>query len=670
MRKYFFFSALTALALTGCTNDEILNPEVGQNNPASGETPIVFSSRAAALTRADHVGADAASLLGNKFVVEGSKTVGSTISEVFDDYLVNWTANTAGTTGSNTSDWEYVGTTAVAPSSIAGNTQTIKYWDYSASQYDFAAYSTSDIAATNLITDNTTAWSTGKVKVSAIDFNNLSTAAYTIQGETANLGKVYISDLVTAYNPTVTGQPEFQQEVTLKFRNLASKARLAIYETVPGYSVKGVKFYTAHTGGDTPSDLGTGSTASNATLFTTGSTATDKFFSAGTYTVNFPNIGKSVLEGSEQAAKDDYNKAHVIFAPETTGGSSTTQGFGALNYSAKESNEKTSGDIWLGRTSATASFAGTSPYWTSVLPNETGAVLELRVDYTLESIDGSGEEINVYGATAYVPAIYAAWKSNYAYTYIFKISDGTNGWTSKTNTDPKGLYPITFDAVVLDAVDGAEQTTITTVATPSITSYQKGHLYTVDNEYSAAKGDIYVQVMNGSTLAADLDTKAKLYNLSNVSGTTTALTEANVLAALNLQSATNTGRNGIILTEATSSDALATSGITTIPGVDGNNINVTDKTAAKFTPAAGTYAFVYTVTASSTSTPVYSYDATVSKQATAPTNWATVYSQYYTMNADGTYTAATTTYDVNAYYYQKFDKNNGVYAVKVIKVVA
>lgn len=52
---------------------------------------------------------------------------------VFPGYNVNWAANTAATTTSNTHDWEYVG---VSNSSVA---QTIKYWDWSAKAYRYFA---------------------------------------------------------------------------------------------------------------------------------------------------------------------------------------------------------------------------------------------------------------------------------------------------------------------------------------------------------------------------------------------------------------------------------------------------------------------------------------------------------------------------------------------------
>ena len=563
MKKLFFAAALVLLA-SCTTNDYIDSLDSIDQEVQNG--PIRFGGAFKGMTRTDHVGADAANLLGNHFTVGGYKGNGSTRTTVFDNYIVNWRENTAGTTTTNTSDWEYVGITAVAPSSITG-TQTIKYWDYAPSQYDFVAYSTGAKTATTGDPESGTS-----VKVKAIDKDNLTTAAYTLTGASrADLAGCYVADMVTAYkadNPATYGK-----EVTLVFRSLSSKVRMALYETIPGYSVKDVKFYTAH-----PATLGTGSTTTAALIGTMNET--------GTYTVYFPTIG------SANKTNADYNKAHVSFVSAST---SAYQTFGSLDnqYTTKESNEKT-GTKFLGRTSATATFAGAaSPdhFYQTVLANEDGAVFELAIDYTLEAIDGSGEEIHVYGATAYIPLQFTKWLPNYAYTYIFKISDNTNGWTSTLTTDPAGLYPITFDAVVIDSEENT-QTTITTVASPSITTYQKGHVYTDGPEYEVGDNPIFVQVMVGGTLMDDLGSKGQLYSLS--SGT---WREAEVLSALTDQvsstSTSITGRNGLTLTEA-SSDAT----VTEIPGEDGNPIGITAGEAASFAATAGTYAYVYKESAS------------------------------------------------------------------------
>lgn len=667
MKKYLFFAS-AIMFMVGCANDSIVDngPDV---KTGEGSEAISFNSNFKGATRADHYGADAASILNNKFIVGGFKgatgtstvfdaTTGAITTEgvpatelVFDNYQVNWATNTAGTTQSNTSDWEYVGLTALAPSGIAGNTQSIKYWDYSADQYDFIAYSTGDATVVTSGDD----LADGKVLVSAINAANAgkTTGAYTLKGAAADLEKCYIADMVTAYKADMSpAQPKFQDEIQFQFRALASKVRVALYETVPGYSVKDVKFYTNAT-----ANLGT-ATETNATLFTTGMANKDNFYTAGQYTVYFPTIG------AENIANSDYNKAHVIFTAGKTG-KGTTKDFSTLNYVGAQYKEKTTGNIWLGRSAAEASFAGdvANNYYQIAMPNEEGTVLELRIDYTLESVDASGEEIHVYGATAFVPAIYAAWKSNYAYTYIFKISDNTNGWTNKAdaaqnNTDPAGLYPITFDAVVLEAQDYT-QSTITTVATPSITTYQKGHVNT-DNEYDATKGKIYVQVMTDGTLATDLNTNGKLYEVAatNTKDKDGIVSEAEIMDALNIVStdATPVPMNGWTLTAATTTYPTA------IPGADGNNITVTENTAAEFTPTAGkVYAYVYTISTGTQKTVGIANTLTA-----APADWSTT---LYFTDKDCT-TAAPATFAPGVYYKKSYLDNQNAYGVKIIRVKA
>lgn len=634
MKKLFLFAAAITV-MASCTNESVVG-DAAQTTATDGA--IVFGSTFKGTTRATHVGADAATLLNNQFTVGGFKGAGDVTATVvatgtvFDNYVVNWTQNTAATTESNTSDWEYVGLPVQQPSSlfVTGETvnQSIKYWDYTAAQYDFIAYST------GTATKVTGTPSAGQVKVTAINPTSATTAAFTLTGAAADLEKCFISDMVTVY------KTDFQKEVQLTFRSLASKVRIALYETVPGYSVKDVKFYT-----DATTTLAAGGSATEASLFTTGGATKDKFYTAGTYTVYYPTVG------SANSSDPDYNQAHVSFAPSS---SETLKQYGTLNYTTKEYKEAT-GTQFLARSASAPSYAGISGdnYYTIAMPNEEGTVLEMRIDYTLESIDGSGEEIKVHGATAFVPAIYAAWKSNFAYTYIFKISDNTNGWTSTLDTDPAGLYPITFDAVVAETED-YKQSTITTVATPSITAYQKGRALTTD-EFAA--GDIYIQVITNGILNNDLGTKGQLYSLS------AAATEAEVMDALNIQAETGTGtitgRNGLVLTEATS-DAT----ITAVPGEDGNDITVTAGTAAKFAATGSTYyAYVYDATPSTAPAASYYYSAVA--LTSQPADWGTAgvwYTDPNGVTAVGTYADGT--------YYKKYTNLNKTYGVKVIKVVA
>lgn len=666
MKKYLFIAA-SALALASCSSEDFVGTE-GGNVENSANKAIDFGGKLGKITRAnDHVGADAAKLLNSNFIVAGYKsdatapTSGISTKKVFDHYNIKWTANSAGTTADNTADWNYVGGTPYAGlTELAnGTSQTIKYWDYSAAQYDYVAFSTGNIKGITtgtpkddkevLLTKVTPATATTAPTKTA---DVVSGGAYTITGTAKALSGCYIADLVTAYKST-----DYSKEVNLTFRNLTTKARVAFYETVPGYSVKDVKFHQAET--TTANKQIIPATATNATLYTTGTTDKDYFFTEGTAGIYFPTVGLT----NKTNKNSDYNKAHVVFFPSKK---QTTLSFGDVNYNTAGSPITGT----LKKTSKDPSFAGTNGgetnYYQTVIPNEEGTTLTLCVDYTLVSDDKSGEEIKVYGAKAIIPAIYAQWKSNYAYTYIFKISDNTNGWTS-TDKEQAGLFPITFNAVVVDA-EKNEQSTITTVATPSITTYQKGHLYSEANEYSVAKGDIYVRVMDGENIKEDLSTNAKLYTVT--ANENVPVSEATVHDALTIgvtkteASAENVkGRNGITLEKAD-----LNTDITTIPGVDGNNIKVNQDSksdAVSFKPEntsekTKTYAFVYKTHDGEDQTFVSTYTATGSETDVKANT-------YYTDR--DCKTSAVTTLTKGTTYYYKVNKNTNTYAVKVIKVV-
>jgi hypothetical protein len=157
----------------------------------------------------------------------------------------------------------------------------------------------------------------------------------------------------------------------------------------------------------------------------------------------------------------------------------------------------------------------------TVIPTATATIaapLLVKCDYTLTALDGA-ETIKVTGATAAIPAAYAKWAQNTSYTYLFKISDNTNGTTGEGG--PEGLFPITFDAVVVEEENGTAQGTVTTVSTPSITTYQEG--FAAAMKYVANK-PIYVTAQNDETGALyELDGKVKVFALDG------AKTEADLI---------------------------------------------------------------------------------------------------------------------------------------------
>lgn len=721
MKKKLFYAAM-AIALASCASDDFVGENNNSPNVPQNDSQITFGLGVNRTTRADIYGSAAATLLGNHFYVTGTKGTEAATSPsptlVFDNYLVAFGANTAGTTESNTANWEYVGVTPDGSNYVklsTPNNQTIKYWDYSTDQYDFLAFSTGANKAVS-----STSPATGEIGVTKMNYGaSLASngTAYTFTLPDANaLKEAYISDITTIE------KANYGKEVRLKFKNLGSKVRIALYETLPGYAVKDVNFYALDgTTNFTDANKNTTAKLISATGIPT----------SGTIQVYFPHVGTDNRDATPKPA--DYNLAAATVAEGST--TEKSPAFGSLaNFATSYEGELTSGS-YIGRTLPTATFAGTkaAEYYQTVFPVSTSEPLTLRVDYTLVSIDNSGEEIKIYGAKAVVPSTYTKWLPNYAYTYIFKISDNTNGWTSPDastdNTDP-GLFPITFDAVVAEATDAnGEQTTITTVATPSITTYQQGHSKAT-NEYSIGTAkDVYVQVMDNKTSTATLvstlsATNSLLYAVSDVNATEAEVMDALEKRTTAIDAANVTGRNGITLTKNTNIDATVNK---IVNGVDNNPISVTAGQAAKIAITAsgfatGTYAFVYDYTdGDKTTTTIYqpitvtgtlangtkyvtttildAIDTEVAANVTAADEAVNKNFIYFSKTKNGT---GTTTYSfvsvdgkstlpaglvkcpvsslstsdgsvdasAAAFVFTTYITNNGKYAVKIIKIVA
>lgn len=466
MNKYFLLAA-SALALASCSSDDFLGENPG--NVQNATTAINFGGEAGKITRGTQTGSTAATTLKKHFVVFGDKTnAEGTTQAVYDHYDVKWIGEDK-KTQTNQHGWEYVGCTPNKNSNLDTDaTQSIKYWDYSASEYNFAAFSL------GALTDETDPYknqlkyndATGTIAAGNVKISQIGSKAskYTVEGAVGDITKLYISDRITAKTNGTTPDIKYQNAVQFNFRALKTLVRMGIFETVNGYSVKDVKFYKSNNTNDgTPS------------LY-----ATDKNIPAGN--------GKATITFGEDKTKGEYNKALVEWVSSTNEQDIT---FGSLTLKGAESKEAV-GNNYLGRTSADASLPSN---YNVVIPSAKIGKLTLKVDYTLVSTDGSKEEIKVTGATAVVPAEYTKWQPNYSYTYIFKISDKTNGSTGTPGTDPAGLYPIVFNAVVTETENGI-QNTITTEETPSITTYAKGN--ETNKEYKSTD-NIYACVTDATT---------------------------------------------------------------------------------------------------------------------------------------------------------------------------
>lgn len=558
----FFIAAASALALASCSSDDFLG-EIQGNEQNGATSAINFGGDTGKITRATTKGNAAAELLENNFVVVGFKgsneDAANNENYAFDHYNVNFKDGSAFSTESNRAGWEYVNQDMKvkgADKSLAqggASQQTIKYWDHSCASYDFIAFSMGKKDAASKYATPT-----------HVDKANLATAAYTLSGNVNTLSECYISDMKTVTEPNYNKTP-----VSMSFRHLASKVRMALFEIVPGYVISDVKFSDA--------------TSTTATADPEG-TLIGNFNNSGTLTVYFPTTG------TKHATEKDYNKAHVKFtATEGEDGVLNFKKFGTVNYNNQAEGTILAGSTYLSQNAAKPSYCGAG--YQNVLPSEGApSAITLRIDYKLTSVDGSNETINVKGATATVPAEYTEWKSGYAYTYIFKISQDTNGSTGGTST---GLTAISFDAVVVDDEANGLQETITTVSDNSFTTYgyKDDKVTTNGNEYVNGT-DIYATVYSaGATVAPQ-----KLYTVTLESGATQTINEASVANALvngkkgtdaKTWTVTDYAGRDMVVTEA---EGVATT-VDTVPAGPGYTLNVN---ALKWTgvvtdPAKETY---------------------------------------------------------------------------------
>lgn len=568
MKKNLCYVALAFMAMVSCTSNDYVGDqeklEAGISRPISFGFDVPTPTRAAG----ERTGSDAATDLSNQFIVWGEKNetsgaAAATGNLVFKNYLVRWIDNSVNTTTSNTKGWEYVGlklddnsvnpvttsySTHISPNSETG-AQTIKYWDYAASTYTFTAISAlpADITA-------------GYVKITKTEsgttvYDKGYTVALTAD---ANLDKLFFAERVniaTSPNTDRNQANTYGGNVTFRFHNAATKVRVAMYETVPGYSVKIKKFTVADDQADpTFAQMDDDVTANFAANLQNCATGT-----AGTLTVKY--VADAGTTQNHPTVSFDGTKAKVL----------------TLGTNLAANTE-------LGTSTTAATFDKSDKSYTSVFPNETNTQnLKLKLSYTLTA-PVTGETIEITDKTAEIPAQYLKWKPGYAYTYIFKITDDN-------------LYPITFDAVEILAEDGSAEY-ITTITEPSITTFGvKGGKYVAGKDEYEAGSDIYATFMNGSSVQKPSLTEAtkanyvQIYSVTTSDATNFPITEVSVaerLATTPSGTAKLTCTNITTNATATYFNSVAPAVVATVPGEDGRTKTID---ALKLTGVkAGTYA--------------------------------------------------------------------------------
>ena len=554
MNKYFLYAA-SVLALASCSSDDFLGENSGNGQNAS--SAINFSGDAGKITRATSNTGDYVKMLDGQFKIYGVKKMSETqFVTVFKDYSV-WNA-AANTTTSNTNGWEYVGAkgaTNLGTGNISlDKDQTIKFWDYSASEYRFVAGSpisafTYDVPVTDESKEIKSATITG-----------LAGHIYANEtGQAITTNPVYIAD------PIVVKETEYQEPVQFSFKRQQAMVRVGLYETIPGYSITEINFYEA--GGSKAKD-------GNNIILTSG---TENYFVGGSDVKGTITYDWTGATPSYTYTYDDTNltKRQNWYAGKLSTLATTSAG------KKIDLEDGTKMELLWG----TDKDMSTNGYFTVIpTPSATKAApILIKCDYTLTSDDDSGETIKVTGATAAIPAAFSKWEANTRYTYLFKISQNTNGYTGD-DPNKAGLYPITFDALVKGSTD-AMQGTVTTVSTPSITTYQAGSVTDNGIEYKSGTAiDVTVTDANG-----------------NVQTLTTGGTTVGNVAAYKFTDAINEAE---IQVKGTTSATAVTGEVT------GNMFT--------FTPATeGYYAIQYLTTAATAKTPAaYAYKVVYVKAAT------------------------------------------------------
>ena len=551
MNKFFLYAA-SALALASCSSDDFLGENSG--NGQNALSAINFGGDAGKITRAtSNTALTAAGKLDGQFKVYGVKKTNDAFSNVFVNYSVWDFADK--TTTSNTNGWEYVGAkgaTNLGTGNISlDKDQTIKFWDYSASEYHFVAGSLiKNFTPDPLIVgkDITYATISGLAgHITANDKDGTGTALET--------NPVYVSE------PVIVKKANYQKPVQFNFVRQQAMVRVGFYETIPGYAITEIKFYDAE--GKVSDGNNIILTSGPADYFVGGSNV------SGTITYDWSVETPSyTYEYTGTNLKKSKNWYAGKFEPHNALATTSTAEVAKLYGKDKDMS--------------------TNGYFT-VIPTPsatTAAPILIKCDYTLVSDDGSGETIKVTGATAAIPAAFSKWEVNTRYTYLFKISQNTNGYTGDDPTKA-GLYPITFDAVVKESTD-AMQGTVTTVSTPSITTYQDGSVTDNGIEYKSGKA-INVTATDANGKVQTLAAGGTAVGSVAVYKFTDAINEAEI-------------------------QVKGTTGATTVNGeVTGNMFT--------FTPATeGYYAIQYMTTAATAKTPAaYAYKVVYVKAAPSTT---------------------------------------------------
>lgn len=397
------------MMLVACTADDELRP--------TEQHAIAFTSVTAeqeAVTRGGEGGATrAVTNLGRDFIVYGYKNVGSGQEQVvFDGYAVKYKEGSANTSEDNTHGYYYV-----------GGSQSIKYWDYSASEYHFFGYYAIDPSRATYTPGTDTSP------------NKLTLDVQMRVGDAPS----FEDDLL--YSELAVRQPRHpvsSDAVRLTFKRPYAKVRIQFYTNEPiNDPLDNVNITNISFGPDPTAE----------------SPLVNKIYNRGDMVISYPKS----TDNCTGSAKDSYDLDHLrdpqdallfdnVTLTSTLGISSNTavtapidetNGFrlGGMPGSPLKAKRKAAASASqqpmasaapdshsLAGSSSSTTRAGEQPgrnYFYYPLPmgeKNPAFIMTANVD----------ADIDATPRTAVVPANFMQWKPNFFYTYIFKITGGGN----------------------------------------------------------------------------------------------------------------------------------------------------------------------------------------------------------------------------------------------------
>lgn len=509
MKKELLFAAVATTALVGCMDDSIV-----QDTPLKGNSDgrISFVQKTSNMTKGTKQAQDAGHYEFGVYAYKGDAS--TTTNQVMTNYLVAYNngsdtgfgslyydlKNDATTWGNNAgggftdvangvSSWFYEGLGKGTADSeynyghtaynTPQNDQILKYWDDKEANHYFWAYApysqTSSYAG-----HNPTQVSLDVADNGTLTYTNLS-AFYTSPAQdfetppayiqTANVNNTYAEEVkadesdynneILNYNEalyayTAVAEANYNKDVQLEFKHVNAKINIAFYEAIKGYKVKILDIYdgTAGTGTGYPKNA-------SGTQFSPATKAQAETPMTTAQPTDLPEYVEKTDIATVANVSDPSNTTVAIDATTTTSDN--------ITFRTSDINDKTyntTPNAVIGEARTDLSYSKTTYY---ALPkqltsDETGYTL--HVTYQIIPQDGSATT-TVYDARVWVAPEYTQWEAGKAYTYIFKITDKSNGVTDPTKVDPSAtgttwvdetdprvpedpaLTPIVFDGVTV-----------------------------------------------------------------------------------------------------------------------------------------------------------------------------------------------------------------------------